>query len=188
MKQIISFSLIMLSCIICISQSNTMEKVPKQKTIDIGYRYMMSNNFQNKADYGYSLEFDYAWKLSGFVNKKAVFISIPLGYTYLMPKDTSSEAMRLLSYGWTVRHELAKNKKIIPFLGYGLLLNQLSINKTDGGIMGHQTRFEFGVNFNRQKKIIPMIKIEYTYSSFPSLGEKKRKSLQYLELKGGIRF
>lgn len=165
------------------------ERVPKQKSLEVGYRYVINDNFPNTALNGVSLMFDYAWQVSGLNKRKAVYITIPIGYTYTLAKDRNNNVdMRVLSYGWTIRHELAKNKKVMPFLGYGLLLNQLAFNGTDGGVMGHQTQFEFGCNFRNLKKLKYYAKVEYSYSSFARLGEKKRTFMHSFDFKTGIRF
>jgi len=186
MKKIFLF--LFLAPTLLFSQEKVFEKVPKQYSFEMGYRYVYSSNFENKAPMGYTMLFDYAWQLSGFTeNKKKIFLSVPLGYTYLMGQDTMKD-MRILSYGWTVCHELTKNKKITPFLGYALLLNSLSINGTKGSVFGHQTRFDFGCNFNINKRIKPFTKIEYSFTRYAFLGNSKSKMLQAVEIKAGIRF
>ena len=98
---------------ICFAQENNMEKVPKMKSLEIGYRYVLSSSFDAQPKMGTTVLFDYAWQLSGFTeNKKAAYISVPLAYTYLLnSNDTLSKNTRILSYGWTVRHDFAKNRK-----------------------------------------------------------------------------
>jgi len=161
-----------------------MEHVPKQYSVELGYRY----NFDNPMGYnsmGYSLLFDYAWQLSGFKNKKAAFISVPLGYTYFA-KQGNNLAMRLLSYGWTVRHELAKDKKIIPFLNYGLLLNKINFEGTDGALMGHKTMLGGGINIS-MGKLKTFVRLDYNYTTFYQLNADKIK-LQGTEFAVGVRF
>lgn len=189
MKHVLLYILIGISMPLFAQQSDIMDKVPKQMSFELGGRYLHSNTFSNKVVYGYSAMFEYGWQLSGFVKKKSVFITVPVGYA-IMPAATgdTNRDMHILSYGWSVRHELTKNKRITPFIGYALLLNQVSFVGIKGLVMGHQTRFEGGVNFNIKKRIIPFAKYEYTYSSYPFLGVKKRSALQYSELKIGIRF
>lgn len=170
-------------------------KVPKQISIETGYRNLFSviDNSNvlsgNKSMHGYGFLIDYAWQLSGLNKKKpAVFVSIPLGYSRLLASNSQSKSIGLLSYGWTVRHELSVNKLVTPFLGYGLLLNTLSMKGVDGGVMGHQTQFDFGLNFKTGKKIVPFAKIEYSYTSFPRLGDSKRIHFQFADLRVGVRF
>lgn len=183
-------SLFLFSLVSFAFSQEAMKKVPKQKSFELGMRYITSSTFDEKPNYGTTLLFDYAWQLSGFTEtKKNAYISVPLGYTYLMNEnDTASKNTRILSYGWTVRHELAKNKKIIPFLGYGLLLNQLKLDGVEGAVMGHQTRFDFGLDFITDSKIRYFAKIEYSYTRYPRLGDKKNNTIMAAEIKLGIRF
>ena len=173
--------------VMAFGQDKDFEKVPKQISFETGYRYIFSSTFANKASSGTGFLFDYAWKLSGFENKKAVFISVPLGYYFMAKDNENHQNMRILSYGWTIRHELSKNKKVIPFMGYALLLNQLSIENTEGQVFGHQTKFAFGVNFLTLKKADPFVKVEYSYTRYPSLGVKKSNSMNTFEIKAGLR-
>lgn len=171
-------------------------KVPKQYSLEFGYRNLFSvidNSsiapFVNSATHGYGFLFDYAWQLSGLNKRKpAVFLTVPMGYTVLMPDDASSKRISLLNYGWTTRHELAVNKSVTPFVGYGLLLNTLKIEGTPGGVMGHQTQFEGGVNFNSKSKLKYFAKVQYSYTSFPRLGVKERIHLQFADIRFGIRY
>ncbi|MEI6765547.1 MAG: hypothetical protein WCM76_07885 [Bacteroidota bacterium] len=188
-SKIVFFLIVFMPAIFASAQKEVAERVPKQRSLEIGYRYVFSDNFPNTAIHGTSFMFDYAWQVSGFNKHKAIFITIPIGYTYTFGLNKPGDKdMRIVSYGWTIRHELAKNRKSIPFLGYALLFDQLAFNGTEGGIMGHQTRFEFGYNFRCDKRLKYFVKAEYSYASFASLGVKKRKSLQFVEIKSGIRF
>ena len=170
-------------------------KVPKQYSVELGYRNIFSviDNANalmgNSATHGYGFLFDYAWQLSGLNNKRpAVYLSVPMGYTVVFADNNLSKNISLLNYGWTVRHELAVNKSSVPFLGYGLLLNTLKVNGTPGGVMGHQTQFEFGYNFNAKSKVKYFAKIQYSYASFPKLGVKERLHFQFADLRVGVRF
>ncbi len=164
-----------------------MNRVPKVKSLEIGYRNLIGTDFENINSSGYTFMFDYAWQLSGFHgNKKESFISVPLGYTILNIGEAKSA--RILSYGWTVKHNLRKNKRAVPFLGYGLLLNQLSIDGIEGKVMGHQTRFDFGYDFNNQNRLYPFIKIEYSMTRYYQLANSKNKHLNSWVLKTGFRF
>jgi len=170
-------------------------KVPKQYSVELGYRNIFSviDNANalmgNSATHGYGFLFDYAWQLSGLNKKRpAVYLSVPMGYTVVFADNNLSKNISLLNYGWTVRHELAVNKSSVPFLGYGLLLNTLKVNGTPGGVMGHQTQFEFGYNFNAKSKVKYFAKIQYSYASFPKLGVKERLHFQFADLRVGVRF
>jgi len=171
---------------ILISNAQTFSHVPKFISAELGYRFLPSTSFDVKNQ-GMTLLVDYAWQLSGFTGKPAAYISVPLGYTYLFGGNGANSGS-ILSYGWTVRHELKSNGKAIPFLGYGLLLNQLRITNTEGAVFGHQTCLNFGYRFKSEKRANYYVRLEYSYSRYPHLGAKKSDSMQALELKTGIRF
>lgn len=164
-----------------------MEKSPKQFSFTAGYRRDLSSNFTNKTSTGYNLEAEVAWKVSGFFKKSAVYFGVPLGYTYSVADTENDLNSYTLFYGWIVRHEIGRDKKTIPFLGYGLLLNQLRIDNTDGSVFGHQTRFEFGLNRQLKKKLFIFAKLEYSYARFPSLGTSTSNKSQFIALKLGVR-
>lgn len=169
-------------------------KVPKQISFEAGYRYVLPvidrsvNPYVNQTTNGYGFLIDYGWQLSGLNGKKpAVYLSIPIGYAVMLPDNINSRRISMLNYGWTVRHELLKNKRITPFIGYGLLLNTLKEKDTDGSVMGHQTEFELGVNLKTSSKLKYFTKIEYSYTSYPKLGDSKRIHFQYIDLRFGVR-
>ena len=168
------------------SNAQSFSRVPKFVSAELGYRYITSTSFDIKNQ-GMTLLIDYAWQLSGFTGKPAAYISVPLGYTYLFGGNGTNTG-RILSYGWTVRHDLKSNRKAIPFFGYGLLLNQLKITGTEGSVFGHQTRFDFGYLFKTAKKTSYYTKLEYSYSRYPHLGAKKSDSIHAVEIKTGVRF
>ena len=170
-----------------LSFAQQMEKVPKQYSLEAGYRYVLSSEFNNVAPTGYTFLFDYAWQLSGFGEKKASYITVPIGYTIMPAGSPDDDPVRIVSYGWTVRHELAKNKKIVPWMGYGLLLNQYSEETVEGRLFGHQTRFSLGVNYMGFDRLIPFAKIEYSMTNFPIWGQDKSKQYNFLEFKLGLR-
>ncbi len=117
------------------------------------------------------------------------YLTVPLGYNVMYASNSVSKNISMLSYGWTVRHELAKQTaKIIPFVGYGLLLNTLKVQGTEGGVMGHQTQFELGTNFNTSTRLKYFAKVAYSYTSYPKLGDSKRIHFQYFDVKFGVRF
>ena len=167
------------------------KKAPTQYSFEIGYRNLFShsNNINLNNSHGYGVLFDYAWQLSGFDGtKNASYISVPIGYTILPGNDALSKSVNMLNYGWTVRHELGKNKKVIPFVGYGLLLNNMRITKREGSVFGHQTQFDLGVNFHTRTRLIYFAKVQYSYTSYPQFDQEKRFKLHYADLRVGIRF
>ncbi len=184
------------------AQETMISKVPKQISFEAGYRNVFTlidksaisflnptSTGMNEATHGYGFLFDYAWKLSGLDGKKpAIFITVPIGYTVMMPDNSASKSLSMLNYGWTVRHELACNKKVVPFVGYGLLLNTLKIDGTEGGVMGHQTQFEGGVNLNTNSRLKYFAKLQCSYTSFPKLGAKERIHFMFADLRVGVRF
>jgi len=177
------------------AQEISIAKVPKQYSLEFGYRNVFTVMdksalpFLNNATHGYGFLFDYAWQLSGLNGKKAAaFITVPMGYTVMMPDNEMNKRISMLNYGWTVRHELAVNNKIIPFIGYGLLLNTLKIDGTPGSVMGHQTQFEGGLNFNTVSRFKYFVKLQCSYTSYPKMGAKERIHFMYADIRVGARF
>ncbi len=170
------------------AQNEQTHNVPKKLSFDIGIQNLYKvNNLDSVARFGYSATFDYAYQLSGFTGKRATYLTIPIGYSYLPSANASEKTITMLRYGWTVRHEMSVGKKITPFLGYSLLLTQLKKAGIAGGIMGHQTKFEFGFDFNQFGRNKPYIKVEYNYTRFPRWNEKKSYHFQLWEVKVGYR-
>ncbi len=199
MKKNIFFSFLLISSVILTSTISAQEKlkykVPKQYSIEGGYRYVLpvidrSNVLgENMATNGYGVLFDYGWQLSGLNGTKpAIFLTVPMGYTIMLPDNNLSKQISMLNYGWTIRHELSKNKKITPFVGYGLLLNTLKIKDIDGGVMGHQTQFDLGANLNTNTRLKYFAKIQYSYTSYPRLNDDKRMHFQFVDIRVGARF
>ena len=186
-KKILFFTLLSSFALTGYSQ---IKKTPKQYSFEAGYRNLFGqSNLTNKTMHGYGFLLDYAWQLSGFDGTKAKsYISTPLGYTILQPIDEFNKGMSMLNYGWTVRHELKKNSDIMPFVGYGLFLNDLKIKERDGSVFGHQTQFEFGYDFKTKTRLKYFAKIQYSYTSYPQFDEKERIRLHYADLRVGIRF
>lgn len=200
MKKIIfSFTLIsfLLSGISNLAAQETVKlvKSPRQMSLEAGYRNVFSiidrSNVLNgnNVSHGFGFLFDYGWKVSGLDGSKpAIYLTVPIGYTWMFASDASSKNMTMLNYGWTVRHELSKNKKITPFVGYGLLLNTLKMKDLPGGTMGHQTQFDLGLNFNTNSRFVYFAKIQYSYTSYPRLNDDKRIHFQFADLRIGARF
>lgn len=184
------FTFILISSVLFPTHAQTFKKVPKQYSFEIGPRYLFSHsNITLNNSMGFGGLFDYAWQLSGFDGtKNASFISVPMGYTVIRGNDASTPRISMLNYGWTVRHELARNKKITPFVGYGLFLNDLKIKGTEGSVFGHQTEFDFGLNFNTSTRLIYFFKLQYSYTSYPRFDEPERIKLHYADIRLGVRF
>lgn len=189
-KNIFSFIILFLCFISVQAQQPTLKKVPKQYSFEFGYRNLFAHsNIMMNNTHGYGALFDYAWQLSGFDGtKNASYITVPMGYTILLPDDALAKRMSMLNYGWTVRHELMRNKKIIPFVGYGLLLNNLRIDDREGSVFGHQTQFDLGINYKTSTRLICFAKIEYSYTSYPRFDEPERIRMHYADIRVGIRF
>lgn len=166
--------------------SQEIEKAPKYMSLEVGQRYIASTSFDMKT-IGTTVLFDYAWQLSGYNGKPAGYLSIPIGYTSFY-SGSGSQSGGILSYGWAVRHDLKANQSTIPFFGYGLLLNQLRLNGIEGSSFGHQTCLNFGCLFNNNKKFSPYVRIEYSYTRYPHLGNAKSDKIQAIEVKAGVRF
>jgi len=185
--------------------SVVIKRIPHQISVEFGYRnsfykntylttagtYFDAANPQtlNSATHGVGVLVDYAWQLSGFNNKKtAIYLSIPMGYTIMLPDNKDSKRISMLNYGWTIRHNLATlDKKLIPFVGYGLFLNNMSVEGIAGSVSGHQTQFEGGLNFSKAAKLQYFVKLQASYSSYPKLGYAKSLHFMYADLRFGVR-
>ncbi len=185
------FSLLLILNLISLSswsQIETLNKAPKQISFSVGYLYILSNDFDSVPSNGLSGCFDYGWQLSGFHSNRKSFISVPFVFKYLPSTSSDERNSFIYSYGWAVRHELIADKKTVPFIGYALLLNQMSEHNVKGGIIGHQTRFEIGANHTLKPHFILYIKGEYNYNSYRMLHVKNSLHMQIFELKVGCRF
>jgi len=209
---LISILFILPATLLAQKKDSTNYRVPHQISVEFGYRYsfyrstylltdgtyalfdasgkVLPNQTYNSATSGVGILADYAWQLGGLNGKKpAIYLSIPMGYTILLPDNPSSKRVSMLNYGWTIRHELAtKDKKIIPFVGYGLFLNNLSVDGVSGSVSGHQTQFESGVNFKTATKLNYFVKLQGSYSSYPRLNYGKSLHFMYADLRIGVRF
>ena len=186
LKKIIILLLLTLP-ILSNAQSIEKDRVPHEYSLELGSRYVFSSGFEGHPSLGYTVLLDYAWQLSGFETKSKSFISVPLGYTMFLKKTDEEVSVSVLSYGWTVRHEIGRDKKWIPFLGYALLLNQLREFGNEGTVFGHQTKFDMGVNFNTGHKLDYFAKIEYSFTRYPALGKAKSDQVHAVEFKLGLR-
>ena len=199
------------SSILFAQKDSTFHKVPHQISVEFGYRNsfyqntylttagsyalfdangkVIPNQAFNSTTHGASILADYGWQLGGLTGKKpAVYLTIPMGYTMLFSDNPASKRISMLNYGWTIRHNLAtSDKKIIPFLGYGLFLNNMSVDGVPGSVSGHQTQFEGGLNFSTTTKLQYFVKLQVSYSSYPKLGYAQSLHFMYADLRFGVR-
>jgi hypothetical protein len=187
MKRLILF-LMICAPIIAGAQDSIFKTVPKQLSLEAGFRRVTGSELLNKASNGYSVIFDYAWQLSGFKGGRASYISVPLGYTQMMPDNDSMVSARVISYGWTVRHELRPQKGWVPYLGYALMLNNYAEKGTLGHRFAHQTRFSLGLNRYSESAIQPYVVLDYSMTYYPEWGVKGSQAHKFVELKIGARF
>jgi hypothetical protein len=187
MKRIFVFLLIGLP-MVAQAQDSIFKKVPKQISLEMGYRRITSSELTNKASNGYSVLLDYAWQLSGFHGGHAAFISVPLGYTHMSPDTDSSNSVRVISYGWTVRHELKSQKGWVPYIGYGLMLNNYGEKGVNGHQFAHQTRFSVGLTQYNKSALQPYVQLDYSMTYYPQWGIKGSLGYKFVELKAGVRF
>ncbi len=75
------------------SQNETKFKIPKQYSLELGYRNVFTLTDRtnilpdNNATHGYGFLFDYAWQLGGLKGKKtAIYLSISHGIYYFAPR------------------------------------------------------------------------------------------------------
>jgi hypothetical protein len=187
MKKLIILLLVSLPVLVN-AQDTVFNKVPKQISIEAGYRRITSSELTNKASNGFSFLLDYAWQLSGFHGGRASFISVPLGYTFMLSDMEPSVSARVMSYGWTVRHELRVQKGWVPYIGYGLMLNNYAEHGVDGHQFAHQTRFSLGLNQYNSSGIQPYAQLDYSMTYYPQLGVKGSLAYKFVEVKIGARF
>lgn len=177
----------MLGTITLTARGQELEKAPKQYSFELGYRYMLRNELvADGGKHGFGFLLDYAWQLSGYLpGHSPIYLSVPLGYS-MIPGGDDGATQRMLHYGWTVRHMIGKPGVIHPFMGYALLLNQVSVAGREGQLFGHQTRFAAGFNLHSAMRAIPYVAIEYSMSRHPQFNAPG-SWLHFLELKTGIR-
>ncbi len=188
MKKSIGLILALFITLMLSGQETGIRKVPKQYSLETGYRRVTGTEFGNSSTNGYTVLFDYAWQLSGLNGTKASYITVPLSYTRMMPDSDTAASVRVIGYGWTVRHELRKHSDSwVPFLGYSLMLNNYSEAGTDGRVFGHQTGFTLGLNHYGSSRFVPYLQINYSMTNYPEWGVKGSRKYNFIEAKIGIR-
>lgn len=164
------------------------DRVNKFVGLEIGPKINLMASPDTLAGSGFGMMIEYGWQVSGFNGKKKrSFISIPLGYSYIID-NKNKEMGRQLNYGWAVTHELTKDTNFVPFIGYGLLLNQYTFENLKGSIFGHQSKFEFGINYFVSSKWAFYGKLDYSYLRFPIYNENKSRSIHQTEVKFGVKY
>lgn len=165
--------------------TQNLAKAPGYLSFEAGPRILLTSDMDISTT-GTTLGIDYSWQLSGYDGKPAGYIAIPFSYTRLFTGKGASRAT-MLSLGWSVRHDLKAMQKNLPFLGYGMYLNQLHIDGKKGSSLGHQTQINAGYLFNDDGKISPYIKVEYSLTRFPNFEQSPCNMINAIELKAGVR-
>lgn len=180
-----SFCHLFVLLLLITTQLFAFERVPKQFSLATGGIYLHRNDIFQEKDPGITVMFDYSWQLSGLDGTRpSSYISVPLGYSHFF----TTSKLSIFSYGWTVRHNLLKQKKIIPFLGYGLLLNQLHYEPEKGKRYGHQTRFDAGCELHTGKPVTLFTKLEWSMTRFPQRFVDEIDKLYTVVIKIGVRY
>jgi hypothetical protein len=162
-------------------------RVNKYFGLEIGPKLNLKTSPDTLAGSGFGIMVEYAWQVGGLNGKKCrSYIAIPLGYSYMVD-NKNHEKGSVLNYGWTITHELSKDSNNVPFIGYGILLNQYQFDGIKGSIFGHQSRFEFGINHYVSSKFVLYGKLDYSYVRFPSLFDSKSRTMHQMEIKFGAR-
>ena len=164
-----------------------MERVSKDKTFSLSTTYIFRNDFDNLASGGLGGSFEFSYKISGYHRKSPVYLMVPLEYNYY-PGTDALKSINILSYGWSLRHHLGRDKKIVPFVDYSLMLSQLRIEETAGYLIGHQTRFGAGINIKPNRdRLRGFLKLEYGYHNYPEFGVEETKHLHTFVIRAGVR-
>ncbi len=190
LKSILLTSVILFSWMSLSAQNDidSSDRANKFISLEIGPKINLRATPDTLAGSGFGVMIDYGWQVGGLKGKKRrSFISIPLGYSFIVD-NKNREISRQLNYGWAVSHELSKDSNFVPFLGYGLLLNQYYFDGIKGSLFGHQSRFEFGINYFINSRWGLYGKLDYSYIRLPVLGESKSKSIHQTEVKFGAKF
>lgn len=145
---------------------------------------------------------EYAWQFGGLDGKKpATYLGVPLYVSMVLadPSATNGATGTFLSYGFTLRHDLTPPRPVIPFLGYALLVNQLFVNGVEGGVLGHESRLDVGLELAGDKAPAtafeprrfdprPFVRAGLGYTSFAELGRKERFHMMAATLVLGLSF
>ncbi len=170
------------------NQIDTSDRVTQFMSLEIGPKINIKSQPDTLSGTGFGAMIHYGWQLSGFKEKKRkTYLSIPIGFSYIVD-NKNREVSRQMNYGCAITHELTKDTNYIPFIGYGLLLNQYFFDGINGSIFGHQSRFEFGIDYHVTKKLDLFGKLDYNYIFFPGFNNIKSKMLHQFEIKFGAKF
>jgi hypothetical protein len=167
---------------------------PRTLSFEAGIRQCVHESFSNlgpgldrlSRTYATAL-FEFGWQVGGLTGRPAAYIGIPLQISWA-PRSGDGDPSYALAYGWTVRHDLlGKGRRIVPFLGYGLLLNQFFVPSVSGHVLGHETRFDAGADIRLSGAARLLVKVEYSMSYFYAFG-RTRVSAGTASFKTGLRF
>lgn len=177
-------------------------RLPFKVLLELGYRNsfahyyetILSSNsytqgvFTNEPNHGLMANIDLAYQIGGLDGRlPAVYLSIPLGFTALFDQKQAlfqsdpfvtngvkgSGINGVLAYGFNIRHDFLKGE-IRPFVAYGLLLNQLFFNNAFGRILGHETRFDLGMELlDKNGPFSGQFRLSFSIAIFGELGRKE---------------
>jgi len=171
------------------SMAQEIEHAPRTYSLETSYKYLASSEIDSIARSAISVEGNVGWQMSGYLKKRRIFLSIPLGYQVLLPSQRQSQGGGVLFYGVKVLHELTKrkDKKITPWAGYNLLTNQLFLKEHRGRIIGHETRSEVGIFINTKTNLRYKVGLGYSISSYGILDQQAIK-IHGVNLRCGVQF
>lgn len=192
MKKTLFFALFLaLTPLVAAEEKTNRFRIPHTFSFETGWRMNFPNEFSNLPAHGVFGAFEYAWQLSGFEpGRPAAYLGLPMRFTSFLDGQTPFAKSVMFNYGWSVRHQLAGGP-VRPFFGYNLLLssftpdnfsgytNGTSTTHTPYRVFGHETKFDFGLDFiatKSEKGMTPAgrIQISGSLTSYPELTRASR--------------
>ncbi|MBN8215160.1 MAG: hypothetical protein J0L75_00870 [Spirochaetes bacterium] len=161
-------------------------RIPHAFNFELGTKYNFSSTFKEMPAVGAFGAFEYAWQLSGFEgHRPAVYLGLPLRWHTMLSGSNAFGQSQILSYGFTIRHQLSTGR-LRPFIAYNLLVNQFTPDALQtnlaghpGRLMGHETKFDFGLELVGDKPAkgfaaCGRLQISGSLTTFPSLTDPAR--------------
>lgn len=192
MKKALFFALFCLlpAWVAAAEKSTNRFRIPHAFSFEIGWRMNLPNDFTNLPAHGVYGAFEYAWQLSGFEpGRPAAYLGLPVRWATFLDDKTPFARAVMFNYGWSVRHQLSGGA-VRPFFGYNLLLssftpNEASVYTNASGstsphrIFGHETKFDFGLDFiptKNSKGMTPSgrVQISGSLTTYPELTRSAR--------------